>query len=305
MEEFSVTLDNGRVMKGHHWPIDDAKINFCMITGMQEHSARYDDLAKFLNGKGVEVYVIDAIGQGLNAESVELQMRWPKGGFNQNVEGIAKMCDLARKANGKKVVQAGHSMGSFLSQRRLELYPSAADATLLIGTNGGQKALMTMGFVVASMIVHSKNWDKPNPFLTSLSLGNYAKSVKDATSPLDWISYHEGNREAYANDPYCGYPATGGFWKEFLRGNKELWKKKEMKKVDTSRRIFIIAGAEDPVGQNGKGPEWLFNHYRKLGNELVTLKLYPKMRHEIVNEIGKEEVYDDIASFVLETIDAK
>lgn len=300
MEEFSLVLQDGRVMKGHHWPVANPVVNFCLITGMQEHSARYDGLARFLNGKGVEVYVLDAIGQGLNAKEVHEQMRWPEGGFAKNVEAVAKMCELARK-NGKKVVQAGHSMGSFITQRRLQLYPTAADATILIGSNGGQKTLMSMGFCLASLIVHKKNWDKPNAFLQAISLDAYAKSVKDRESDLDWLSYDADNRQAYAEDPYCGHPATGGFWKEFLRGMKEIWKKKEMKKVATDRRILILAGDEDPVGQNGKGPKWLFDRYRALGNEEVALKLYPKMRHEIVNEIGREEVYDDIASFVLET----
>ena len=298
MEEFSLRLSDGTPMKGRHWPIEEPVANFCLITGMQEHSARYDELARYLNAKNVEVYVLDALGQGLNAPKVEEQMRWPSQGFAKNVEGVAAMCDLARK-NGKPVIQAGHSMGSFITQRRLELYPHASDGTILIGSNGGQKGLMSVAFLLASLIVHSSNWDKPSPFLTNLSLGGYSKAVKNAKTPIDWLSYDEDNLRAYAQDDYCGYPPTGGFWKEFTRGLKEIWKTKEMKKVAHDERILIIAGEEDPVGQNGKGPKWLLDRYSSLGVERVSLKLYPKMRHEIVNEEKKEEVFEDIASFVL------
>lgn len=297
METFEVVLSDGTKMLGTSWLLESPKANFCLITGMQEYSARYQPLAEFLNQHGYSVYVLDALGQGKNAESVERQMIWPVGGFAKNVEGVARMCELAKK-NGKPVIQGGHSMGSFITQRRLELYPHASDATILIGSNGGQKGLMTLGFIVASLIVHKKNWEKPNAFLTNLSLGAYSKAVKEAKTPVDWISYDEKNIEAYLADPYCGHPATGGFWKEFLRGLKEVWKTKEMKRIAKDERILIVAGAEDPVGQNGKGLEWLYAKYQKLGLKGTTLKLYPKMRHEIINETGKEEVYADILAFL-------
>lgn len=299
MEIFSLCLHDGTPMKGHRWPVEDPVANFCLITGMQEHSARYDTLAKYLNEKKIEVYVLDALGQGLNAPKVEEQMRWPSDGFAKNVEGVALMCGLA-KENGKPTIQAGHSMGSFITQRRLQLYPHVSDGTIIIGSNGGQKGLMSVASFLANIIVHKSNWNRPNPFLTNLALGGYSKAVKGAKTPIDWLSYDEENVRAYAQDEYCGYPPTGGFWKEFLRGLKEIWKTKQMKRVVLDERIFIIAGEEDPVGRNGKGPKWLLDRYSALGVERVSLKLYPKMRHEIVNEAEKEEVFADIANFILE-----
>ena len=157
METFEVVLSDGTKMLGTSWLLESPKANFCLITGMQEYSARYQPFAEFLNQHGYSVYVLDALGQGKNAESVERQMIWPVGGFAKNVEGVARMCELAKK-NGKPVIQGGHSMGSFITQRRLELYPHASDATILIGSNGGQKGLMTLGFMLACLIVHKKNW---------------------------------------------------------------------------------------------------------------------------------------------------
>ena len=66
MEEFQVQLRDGTIMKGHHWPTPNPEANYCMITGMQEYSARYDELARYLNDFHIEVWVLDAIGQGLN-----------------------------------------------------------------------------------------------------------------------------------------------------------------------------------------------------------------------------------------------
>ena len=67
--------------------------------------------------------------------------------------------------------------------------------------------------------------------------------------------------------------------------------------VNNNLPILIISGSNDPVGDQGKGVKKLYNFYRK--NHLnVTLKLYDKARHEILNEINKEEVYNDILNFL-------
>ena len=113
------------------------------------------------------------------------------------------------------------------------------------------------------------------------------------------INYKK-NVDAYVADPYLGHMNTGGFWREFLKGMAQIWKKKNMKKVSKDEIIFITSGEEDPVGQNGKGVKWLEKAYKDLGVNNVTLKLYPHMRHEIHNEDDYLQVYEDWAHFILD-----
>jgi alpha-beta hydrolase superfamily lysophospholipase len=297
-EQFEVKLSDGTPMKGWTWQAGDPCACFCLITGMNEYAKRYEPLAEWLNQKNISVWVLDALGQGLNAESVEKQEIWPKDGFEKNVEGIHLMNEMARKP-GIPLIQMGHSMGSFLTQRLMQRFPGSADRYILCGTNGGQGALMKMGYWIAKRQVKESNRDLPNPKLSNLGLGGYSKAVKNARTDLDWLSYDEDNVNRYIADPYCGHEDTGGFWLEFLKGMSRLWDKSEMKKIAKDRPVLIIAGQEDPVGQNGKGPKWLADTYRSLGVQNVTLKLYPHMRHEIHNEKGHLEVYEDILGFIL------
>ena len=122
--------------------------------------------------------------------------------------------------------------------------------------------------------------------------------IKDRETDYDWLSYNKENVQAYINDPWCGHENTGGFWKEFLKGLSRIWDKNEMAKISRREKIYIISGQDDPVGRMGKGPVWLWRKYRSLGLTGATLKLYPNMRHEILNETGKEIVYKDVLSFV-------
>ena len=298
-EIFEVTISSNETLKGYFWKAKDAKANLTMITGMQEYAFRYDEMARYMNEKGINVYILDAFGQGLNAPSEEDLQKWPIDAFNKTVEAIDLMNKKAR-GNGLKTIQAGHSMGSFMTQARLEIYPHSADKTILIGSNGGQAALMSIAYLLAKMTVHKKNWDKPNKFLTNLGVGSYGKKIKNARTPLDWLSYNTDNVDKYINDPYLGHMPTGGFWREFLKGMKEIWKDKNMKKVSKDETIYITSGEEDPVGQNGKGVRWLEKKYRTLGILDVTLKLYPHMRHEIHNEDERLMVYDDLIKVILE-----
>ncbi len=297
-EEFEVKLKDGMVMKGYFWPAQQAKKNFVFITGMNEHVSRYDEMFLYFNSLGINVYGLDALGQGRNAPSVEEQELWPEDGFMKNVEGVHETILLAKK-NGLPTVQGGHSMGSFITQGRLENYPLDTEKTILIGCNGGQKTLMKMGYALSKMIVHKSNWNKPSPLLDKMSLGAYSKSVKNRKSDLDWLSYDEENLKSYAADPYCGHQNSGGFWREFLKGVSGLWTKKNLSKISKDERVYITAGAEDPVGQNGKGPTWLAETYKKLGMKDVELKIYPKMRHEIHNETDKKTVWEDIGKAIL------
>ncbi len=296
MEQFSVPT--GEFLKGRFWPSEKPVANLTIITGMDEHSERYAPLAEFLNAHGVNVWCLDAFGQGLNVDDPEKQEIWPVGAFFANVEGIANMIKLA-KSNGLPTTHMGHSMGSFMTQCLIERHPGLVDKVILCGSNGGQLGLMRMANTIAKSIVNEKNRDLPNKTMDNLGLGGYTKAVKDRKTDFDWLSYNEENVKKYIDDPYCGHANTGGFWVEFTAGMKTIWKKENIAKISKKQKILLIAGEDDPVGRNGKGVKWLEETYRAQGIEDVTMILYPHMRHEILNEDGKEKPYNDIKDFIL------
>ena len=296
-EKFEVKTKNGDVLKGWHWPCPDAVVNLTIITGMNEYAMRYDEFAKWMNAHEVNVWCLDACGQGRNAESELLLERWPENGFDRNVDGIYEMIRMASR-NGLPTYHLGHSMGSFMTQSLMERYPLCADGIILCGSNGGQAALMKTGFNLSKILVRDSNWYKENRTLQNMGMGGFAKAVKDRETDFDWLSYNKENVQSYIDDPWCGHWNTGGFWKEFMRGMSKIWQNREMEKMSRREKILIISGEDDPVGRMGKGPVWLWKKYRNMGLNRTVLKLYPRMRHEILNETGKEIVYRDILRFI-------
>lgn len=299
MEVFSVKVGNW-VQKGNCWKAEPATSNLVFMTGMQEHSERYDHLARYLNDFGISVYVLDAVGQGLNAQRPEDQQKWFKGAFDTNVSAAhQKVMELKEETKLPTFIM-GHSMGSFMTQRYLELFPDSADKVVIWSSNGPRRMKMACAYMLASILTNKRNWDKPSKFISNASFGPYARTVKNRKTDVDWLSYDEENVKDYIADPYCGAENTHGFWKEFLRGMNELYKKKNLKKVSKNEKILIVAGEEDPVGEMGKGPRRLKEMYEKLGVSNVTIFMFPHMRHEIHNETEKHLVYKVLSDFLID-----
>lgn len=303
-DTFSVKIPSGETLMGREYLIENPKRNLLIQTGMGEHSARYADFAHYLNSLGFNVYVMDAVGQGLNAPKVEDQEKWFHNAFDKNVTALHEKIMELRKT-GLPTSLFGHSMGSFMTQRYLELFPNTLDSVVICGSNGPQPFKMFVSNIAISLLVNRKNWNEHSDFVEKLGLGGYENSfgkVKDKNNlkaRLAWISRDQDNLESYINDPYCGAPTTRGFWREFARGLRNLNRRKEMKRVSQNEHILLVSGDEDPVGEMGKGVERLRDSYKKRGVKDVTLILYPELRHEIINEKEKDIVYKDISDFLL------
>ena len=146
-EIFEVTIRSGETLKGWHWPAKDPVTNLTIITGMNEYAKRYEPFAEWMNEQHVNIWCLDAFGQGLNAPSEDMQERWPEGAFDKTVKAIFQMVKLA-SSNGLPTFLMGHSMGSFMVQAYLEKYPCSTNGIILCGSNGGQASLMKTGYTL-------------------------------------------------------------------------------------------------------------------------------------------------------------
>ena len=299
MENYSFKTVSGDTLKGHCWKIDNAKSNLIIVTGMEEHSIRYDDFAMFFNKNGFNVFCVDHYGQGENVDDLAKQGIVPSSFFSRSVKNIDDIVKLVKKNKLPTYIFA-HSMGSFMIQDYIQRFANHVDKVVICGSNGpNAKMLFKLGFKLAKIIVKDKNRELKATTLEKLAIGSYAKSVKNRRTNCDWLSYNEDNVNRYIEDPKCGGGSSNGFYYEFLKGNARLFKKKFLKKISPNIKLFVVAGKDDPVGAFGKGPKKLYEMYKKLGVKNVELKIYEHMRHEILNEDNKTQVYSDILNFYL------
>lgn len=288
------------------WKCDKEKAlaNVIIMTGMEETSARYDEFAKYLNNEGFDVYCIDSFGQGENVLPDQSNLGvWPESGFRKQVQVVDALSNKLRITCLPTFIFS-HSMGSFLAQDYIQRYTHHVSKVVLCGSSGKNPAT-GVGYTLARMIVNKKNKYEKAKLLNKLMFGNFNKGIKNPRTPYDWLSFNEENVDRYIADPLCGFGPNNSFCLEFLKGLNRLYKRKFLEKIRKDLDLFIICGEGDPVSLYGKGVVKLDKMYKKIKLKNVSTKIYPNMRHEILQENNREEVFKDIAEFFKKDLEKK
>ena len=134
--------------------------------------------------------------------------------------------------------------------------------------------------------------------MDSMSVGGYGSKIEDARTPLDWLSTDEAVVDAYAQDERCGFMFTLGGNATLLDLTGEVVTPQCASRVPRDLPILFVAGEQDPVGDNGRGVLRAAQLLEDAGVSTVDVILYPRMRHEVHNEVGKEAVYRDILTWI-------
>ncbi|APQ96567.1 alpha/beta hydrolase [Clostridium botulinum] len=278
----------------------DIKAIIQISHGMAETANRYEELASYLSEAGYIVYANDHRGHGKSALSLDqLGYLGEEDGFMSMVEDVHTLNTIIKEENkGLPVFLLGHSMGSFISQRYIQLYGQELNGVILVGTNGNQGPLINMGILVAKLEMRFKGRRHKSNLLNNLSFGGYNKKFEPNRTEFDWLTRDEKEVDKYIKNEYCGAIFPTSFYHDFLKGLKSIWKEENKNKIPINLPIFIIAGDKDPVGNFGKGILNLYNFYKSIGVVDVNYKLYKEGRHEILNEINKREVFQDVLNWI-------
>lgn len=291
--------DDGKEIFYHQWlPEDKERIKAIVqiAHGMAEHSKRYHRFAEALTKEGFAVYANDHRGHGQTAGSLEnVGYFADENGWNLVVEDMHKLTETIKSNHPNiPVFLFGHSMGSFLSRNYIFRYGNDIQGVILSGTGGDPGLLGKIENFVAKRESKNKGKKFRSPLLKNLSFGKFNNAFKPNRTEFDWLSRDDAEVDTYVNDPYCGGDFTAGFYEDLLSGLGVVNSFKNTRKVPKNLPIYLFSGEKDPVGNNTKGVKQIFKAYQKAGIKDVTCKFYKDGRHEMLNEINREEVFSDI-----------
>ena len=262
--------------------------------GMAEDAARYEDYAKFLNKNGYIVIADDHRGHGKTAQG-KLGIVPDGDCYFDTIEDMALLTDYAKNTYKLPVILFGHSYGSFLSQGYIEKHSDKIVACVLSGSAKMDIPDAKLGGMLTNIQCALCGKDKPANLIAKMSFGNYEKPFKDENKVNAWLNRDPAEVDKYNANPHCGFILSLGFYKSFFNGLKKIYGN-EPKKIRADLPLYLISGDKDPVGGMGELVKNLYNMYRSFGFN-VEMKLYKDARHEILNEINKEEVYNDALKF--------
>lgn len=299
----TITVSDGKTLALSRWTPDPAiplRGVVQIAHGKAEHRKRYDGFARFLTDNGFIAVANDHRGHG---ESIAAPQE--KGSFPAHEGWTRVVHDLIEL---KKSLQTefpdipfflfGHSMGSFLMRNVILEDSQGVSGVILSGTTFSQGLLGRIGMIVANREIRKKGGDTPSDLLESMASGSFNKPFRPNRTPFDWLSRDEAVVDAYAADPLCGFSGSGVFYRELLKGIQIICDQYRVDLLPPELPIYLFSGSLDPVGGFTKAVEKTWAQYRKAGIKDLTLKFYPEGRHEMLNELNKEEVYADVLAWM-------
>lgn len=288
-----ITISNRKIFLNIWDNVKTPKGIIQIVHGMAEYGARYKGIAEFFNSKGYIVVANDHYGHNNSITSSYGDLG--KEGFNTYVEDEYYISLFLKEKYEIPIHLLGHSMGSFITQYLMLKDLDFIHSYTLIGSCYQRTIKVLSGFCLISLIklIRLKNEDF---FIDKLMFGNYNNKFEKRTN-FDWLSKNSRNVDTYINDSNCGNIYPTSFYKYFVGALYKLHKTNSFSRLTNKKNLFILSGAQDPVGEFSKGVIKLKNFYIKNGFN-VNFKLYEMLRHELLNEENNVKIFEDIYAFI-------
>ncbi len=302
-EEFYFDSRDGKTrLHAISWAPEEKPVAICQIIhGMNEYIDRYDRVARYLAERGIYVTGEDHLGHGKSVEEGGTY-----GYFAENDSATVLVRDVHRlkkmtqeKFPGVPYYILGHSMGSMIMRNYLLRYGTGINGSVIMGT--GTVPLSTLrpakGFIRFLMLFKGPKY--VSKMVAKMTFAHYNDRLPDAKTDYDWVTGDPQELDKYIHDPLCtGFFFTLNGFETLTELTIRMQDKKQMETIPKKLPILITSGEEDPVGNWGKDPKELYDTYLQMGMDHVTLKMYPGLRHEVLNETEKEQTMEDLYNWL-------
>jgi|LSQX01.2.fsa_nt_gb alpha-beta hydrolase superfamily lysophospholipase len=266
--------------------------------GVCEHSGRYEHFATNLTQKGYVVYANDHRGHGNTAGISENMIYLGENGWNSMVRDTYDLTCIIKNTHPRlPLFFFAHSMGSFVLRQYLYEYPNKLKGVILSGTGSYDRVLLNTGVLIAKRLVE-KNGARRSYYLNKMVFASFNNKINNPKTLFDWLTRDEDIIKKYMADPKCGAHCTNNFFYELLKGLRELQKTKNLVKIPKNIPILLVSGDNDPVGHWGSDIPFLVKQYKHFGVKDVKAYIFKGARHEIINEINREQVMEYIIKWI-------
>ncbi len=301
----TITTEDGRLIVIHHWLADSHSatspsngsfkgyLHICH--GMAEHIERYHDFARAMAAQGFYVFGHNHRGHGMNES---LGHYADENGWQKTIIDTKAVQDAVITEQSLPVFMFAHSMGSFIAQGFAMRHGERLSGLILSGSNYQHPFLYYAGRLVAQFENLRLGMGKPSHVMDKLSFASFNSHFKPNRTEFDWLSRDPTQVDQYIKDPLCGFVCSAETWRQLLGGLIEISKPVNLNKIPAHLPLFLLGGDCDPVGRMGKGIPALANKLKQSNHPQVDVKLYKDARHEMLNEICKLDVYQDVANWL-------
>lgn len=305
-EEFTFDSRDGKTkIHAVRW-VPEGKV-ICIlqiIHGMAEYIERYEETAQFFAQKGILVTGEDHLGHGKSvSEGVPFGYFCEQDPATVVVRDVHRLKKMTQEAYpGVPYVILGHSMGSFILRNYLFRYGTGIQGAVICGTGSKPQALVQVCRALAAVQRLFLGEKHTARLMDKLAFGNYNQAIQKPRTQYDWLSRDEKIVDEYNRDSLCGFTFTINGFRTLFTLLYRLNLPKKLAQMPKELPVRFIAGEKDPVGDYGKGVQKAYEDFEKAGMEQVSIKLYPEDRHELLNELDRVQVCEDLYPWITERV---
>ena len=276
-----------------------------VIHGMAEHVERYDALARLFASRGFVVCGDDHAGHGASCDPDSYGCLPARGGAEALVADEHTLRRLVTERVGADApyLLLGHSLGSYIARVYLAEHGEGLAGVVLSGTGTLPVAVSWAGHALARLTCAVRGEKYRSKLLDGMGVGGYARAVPGPTG-CEWLSHNEKNVATYVADPSCGFMFSAGGYAAVTKLTARACSLAWARRAPYDVPLLFVSGAEDPVGDNGRGVRAAAELARRAGQMHVDVRIYEGMRHEIFNEVDSGRVMADVLSWVEERLGA-
>lgn len=241
--------------------------------GYAEHGERYEHVARRLNEHGFAVAALDHRGHGQSGGDRTNVKR-----FTDYTEDLKAFLELGgQRWPGVPSIVLGHSMGGMIALDLAVTHPERLDALIL-------SAPAVCPPTVSEFRAN-----------TGRVIGKVVPGAPVMRLPLKKISRDDQVVRAYNRDPlvFRG-PVKARLASEWLATMARV----EEKLPSLRMSLLVMQGSDDGLVDPECGPHVV----ERAGSPDKTLRMYPGLWHEILNEPERERVISDLISWLEERI---
>ena len=300
MQRFTTTSYDGKTTLAAYKMVPENPRGMVQIShGMAEYFLRYRPFAEFLAEAGILVFGHDHLGHGYSVKTTkELGFTVKDGGVEALVEDVHNLTlKMKQEYPELPVVLFGHSMGSFIARAVVEKYSSTYAGAVFCGTCGSGMPT-AFGKAVTNHLMTFLGEHFRSKIMKKVVFGGYNKNCGEGCDANAWLSRDEETVKAYNEDMLCGFNFTLRGYNDLFTLIEQISREDWAAQLSKDLPVLVTAGEADPVGNYGQGPKEVAEKLLAADMRDVTLKLYPEMRHEIVNELDRETVWTDLKEWM-------
>ncbi|MBA57564.1 MAG: alpha/beta hydrolase [Gammaproteobacteria bacterium] len=299
MQFFSLESDDGNSVPCFCSEVLNPKGVVQIIHGMGEHTGRYLWAAQKFNSAGYSVFANDLRGHGRAIKNEPGDMG--DDGWNRSLADLYKLNRFIKETTSNtKICLLGHSMGASLASHYVCLYGDTVHALILSGPpgfSGGLRFSLTRMIIFLEILRVGRN--QKSKVLQKMLFGQSNRKFEtEGSTGFEWLSRDKERVADYVEDVKCGFVLTTNSMREMFSGMKESQEKYLLERIPNELPVHVLAGEEDPIHRKRAGIDHMIERYRSAGVNEIKLSFYLGARHEMLNEINRDEVIGNLIEWL-------